>query len=80
MDFEDGVGGAAGIVNVMPFGCMPGTISAAIFKEVERSIQLPILNIFYEGAGEQNAKVGVFLNNLRNAGRDESRLSAGKFS
>jgi predicted nucleotide-binding protein (sugar kinase/HSP70/actin superfamily) len=41
---------ASGIVNAMPFTCMPGTISAAILKRVhEESGLFPILNIAYDG-------------------------------
>lgn len=72
--------GAELIVNVAPFGCMPGTISAAIFKEIERTLQLPILNIFYEGAGDQNAKIGIFLNNLQKAKQEVFRETADTFS
>lgn len=42
--------GAAGIVNVMPFTCMPGTISTAVLKRVrEEHDNIPLLNIAYEG-------------------------------
>lgn len=42
--------GARGIVNAMPFACMPGTIVTAISKKVRRDLNnLPWLNISYEG-------------------------------
>lgn len=42
--------GAQGIVNAMPFGCMPGTIVTAISKKVRRDLNnVPWLNISYEG-------------------------------
>ncbi len=45
--------GAAGIVNVMPFTCMPGTIATAVLKRVrEDHGNIPLLNIAYEGQGD----------------------------
>ncbi len=45
--------GASGIVNVMPFTCMPGTIATAVLKRVrEDHHNIPILNLAYEGQGD----------------------------
>jgi len=45
--------GVSGIVNVMPFTCMPGTIASAVLKRVrEDHDNIPILNIAYEGQGD----------------------------
>lgn len=42
--------GGAGIVNVMPFTCMPGTISSIILKKVHEEHDLiPVLNIAFDG-------------------------------
>ncbi|MHB8845910.1 MAG: acyl-CoA dehydratase activase [Nitrospirota bacterium] len=42
--------GAAGIVNVLPFSCMPGTIAGALLKRVrEDHNNIPLLSIAYEG-------------------------------
>jgi predicted nucleotide-binding protein (sugar kinase/HSP70/actin superfamily) len=42
--------GAQGIVNAMPFACMPGTIVTAISKKVRKDFDnLPWLNMSYEG-------------------------------
>jgi predicted CoA-substrate-specific enzyme activase len=41
--------GAHGIVNTMPFGCMPGTIVTAIMRAVSRDCGLPVINIAYDG-------------------------------
>ncbi len=42
--------GASGIVNVMPFSCMPGTIAGALLKRVrEDHDNIPLLSIAYEG-------------------------------
>ncbi len=42
--------GVSGIINVMPFTCMPGTITGALLKRVrEEHDNIPILSIAYEG-------------------------------
>lgn len=42
--------GVAGIVNVMPLTCMPGTISSAVLKRVrEHYGDVPLLTIAYDG-------------------------------
>jgi len=42
--------GAAGVVNAMPFNCMPGTIVSGLSKRVvEDMSHVPWLNISYEG-------------------------------
>jgi predicted nucleotide-binding protein (sugar kinase/HSP70/actin superfamily) len=41
---------ASGIVNVMPFTCMPGTITSAILRRVHKEHDLfPILNVAFDG-------------------------------
>jgi predicted CoA-substrate-specific enzyme activase len=56
--------GASLVVNCNPFGCMPGTIAAALFKKLEQDLEVPFLNIFYEGVGDENKKIEVFLHNI----------------
>jgi predicted nucleotide-binding protein (sugar kinase/HSP70/actin superfamily) len=49
--------GVGGIVNVMPFTCMPGTIVNSLLKrlrEVESSI--PVLNMAYDGQEQTNTR------------------------
>ncbi|HSW61976.1 MAG TPA: acyl-CoA dehydratase activase [Dissulfurispiraceae bacterium] len=41
--------GAAGIINAMPFGCMPGTIVTAIMKGIVRDYGIPSISIPYDG-------------------------------
>ncbi len=51
------IGGADGIVNVMPFTCMPGTVVNALLKKVrELNDNIPYLNMVYEGIEDTNAK------------------------
>ena len=45
--------GVSGLVNVMPFTCMPGTIAGAVLRRVrEDHGDIPLLNIAYEGQGD----------------------------
>jgi predicted nucleotide-binding protein (sugar kinase/HSP70/actin superfamily) len=41
--------GASGIVNVMPFGCMPGTIVTALLKSLSRDYGVPCISIPFDG-------------------------------
>jgi predicted CoA-substrate-specific enzyme activase len=41
--------GAAGLINAMPFGCMPGTIVTALLRGVSRDYGVPAINIPYDG-------------------------------
>jgi predicted nucleotide-binding protein (sugar kinase/HSP70/actin superfamily) len=48
--------GLAGIVAVMPFTCMPGTVSNAILKRVrEDEAGIPFLNMVYDGLEQSTA-------------------------
>ena len=47
--------GASGIVNIMPFTCMPGTIVSALLKRYgEENGNVPILNMSYDGQEQTN--------------------------
>ncbi len=41
--------GASGIINAMPFGCMPGTIVNALLRGVKNTHSIPCLSIPYDG-------------------------------
>jgi len=41
--------GASGIINAMPFGCMPGTIVTAILRGVSKDYGNPCISIPYDG-------------------------------
>jgi len=47
--------GISGVINTMPFTCMPGTIVASILKKV-RSVHrdFPVLNVCYDGQDDLN--------------------------
>ncbi len=47
--------GASGIVNIMPFTCMPGTIVSTLLKRYqEENHNIPILNMAYDGQEQTN--------------------------
>jgi len=49
--------GLSGIVSVMPFTCMPGTISHAIMRRVRADHdQIPFLNMVYDGLEQATAE------------------------
>jgi len=49
--------GLAGIVNLMPFTCMPGTIVSALSKKVREDYGgIPWLNLDYDGVEETNSQ------------------------
>ena len=59
---------AAGIVNVMPFTCMPGTIATAVLKRVrEDHDNIPLLNLAYEGQGDSQTltRLEAFMHQAR---------------
>lgn len=42
--------GVSGVINVMPFGCMPGTIVTAILKKIRDDYEnIPIISLAYDG-------------------------------
>jgi predicted nucleotide-binding protein (sugar kinase/HSP70/actin superfamily) len=41
--------GFDGIINVIPFGCMPGTIVALLLHQFRQEYGLPFLNVVVEG-------------------------------
>jgi predicted nucleotide-binding protein (sugar kinase/HSP70/actin superfamily) len=70
--------GAAVVVNCSPFGCMPGVVSSALFRGMGAELGIPIVNMFYDGNGNQNRRLEVFLNNAvpsREPAGSSSRLA-----
>jgi hypothetical protein len=43
---------------------MPGQTITGILNEVQQDHGRPVLSLFYEGTGDLNARIGVFLQNL----------------
>jgi predicted nucleotide-binding protein (sugar kinase/HSP70/actin superfamily) len=59
--------GVSGIINVMPFTCMPGTISSAVMRLLQKKYDVPIINIAYDGQGLTNitARLEAFMYQVR---------------
>jgi predicted nucleotide-binding protein (sugar kinase/HSP70/actin superfamily) len=49
--------GAAGVVNAMPFGCMPGTIVNALLRGVKNAHGIPCLSIPYDGTASLTTEI-----------------------
>ncbi len=81
IDFIDK--GVSGIINVMPFTCMPGTISGAILRLVQKKYNVPIMNVAYDGQGLANVdtRLEAFMYQVRehfaNSGKCSARESLG---
>lgn len=45
--------GCHGVVNVMPFGCMPSTIVDSLMKRVAAAVgRMPLVSVSYDGGGD----------------------------
>ncbi|MEW6482858.1 MAG: acyl-CoA dehydratase activase [bacterium] len=64
--------GLCGIINTIPFTCMPGTIATAILKSVsEDNKGLPILTIAYDGLSSANTdmRLEAFIHQAKQYGK-----------
>jgi predicted CoA-substrate-specific enzyme activase len=71
--------GLAGIVSVMPFTCMPGTISHAIMRRVRSDYdQIPFLNMVYDGLEQATAetRLEAFMAQAREYGKRKGEAVA----
>ena len=71
--------GASGVINVMPFTCMPGTIVSALLKRYrEENNNLPVLNMAYDGQEQTNTltRIEAFMHQASQY--NEQRLNRGK--
>ena len=60
--------GRDGVVNVMPFTCMPGNITWAIFTQIEKDYpDFPMLSLSYDGSYQANYlnKIRTFVSQVR---------------
>jgi predicted CoA-substrate-specific enzyme activase len=62
--FEKGV---SGIINVMPFNCMPGTITSAIMRLIQQKYNAPVINMAFDGQGftNINTRLEAFMYQVR---------------
>jgi len=65
--------GVHGVVNTMPFGCMPGTIVAALMRAVTRDFGLPVINIAYDGTASStnDIQLEAFMDQARGRAKNE---------
>jgi predicted nucleotide-binding protein (sugar kinase/HSP70/actin superfamily) len=60
--------GLSGVVAVMPFTCMPGTVSQALMRRVrEAEDEIPFLNMVYDGLEQSTAvtRIEAFMHQAR---------------
>jgi predicted nucleotide-binding protein (sugar kinase/HSP70/actin superfamily) len=62
--------GAAGIINAMPFGCMPGTIVNGLLRGVHKRYEIPYLSIPYDGTESLTTEIQLeaFIDQARDFG------------
>lgn len=52
--------GMAGLINVMPFSCLPGTVVSALSAKVRKDLNsIPWLNLDYDGVEETNSQTRI---------------------
>ena len=49
--------GYDGIVNIIPFGCMPGTIVSLLLHQFRQDYGLPVLNVVVEGTKDPGESI-----------------------
>lgn len=49
--------GASGIINAMPFGCMPGTVVTTIMRGISRDFGIPCISIAYDGTESPTTEI-----------------------
>ena len=49
--------GASGIINAMPFGCMPGTIVTALLTGISKDYGIPCISIPYDGTESSTVEI-----------------------
>ncbi len=71
--------GAAGIVNAIPFGCMPGTIVTALVQGLEREYNVPFITMPYDGTVSSTLQIQLeaFMDQAKNRAAQRQTLSAG---
>jgi predicted CoA-substrate-specific enzyme activase len=63
--------GAAGIINAMPFGCMPGTIVSGMMRGLNKEFGIPCLSIPYDGTESLTTEIQLeaFIDQAREYGK-----------
>jgi predicted nucleotide-binding protein (sugar kinase/HSP70/actin superfamily) len=65
--------GASGIVNAMPFGCMPGTIVNGLMRGLTMDYDIPCLSIPYDGSESVTSDIQLeaFMDQARDYGKKQ---------
>jgi predicted CoA-substrate-specific enzyme activase len=69
--------GASGIINCMPFNCMPGTIVTSLSRKISIDLgNLPWLNISYEGLQDtgEETRLDAFMDQVRNRQYQKAKI------
>jgi predicted CoA-substrate-specific enzyme activase len=72
--------GFSGIVNTMPFGCMPGTIVSALSTKIREDFDnIPWLNMAYEGLEETNqlTRLEAFIHQAKQYNQRKMKTAGG---
>ena len=66
--------GTSGIVNAMPFGCMPGTIVTALLRGITRDYGTPCISIPYDGSESPTIEIQLeaFMDQAREYSKQQS--------
>ena len=51
--------GAHGIINAIPFGCMPGTIAAGMLDCLGKKYDIPVITLPFDGTSSQTMRLGL---------------------
>ncbi|MCL5023807.1 MAG: acyl-CoA dehydratase activase [Nitrospirae bacterium] len=63
--------GASGIINAMPFGCMPGTVVTTLMHGLSRDFEIPCLSMPYDGTESPTLEIQLeaFMNQAAECSR-----------
>jgi predicted nucleotide-binding protein (sugar kinase/HSP70/actin superfamily) len=66
--------GTSGIVNAMPFGCMPGSIVTALLRGITRDYGTPCISIPYDGSESPTIEIQLeaFMDQAREYSKQQS--------
>jgi len=73
--------GLSGLVNTIPFTCLPGTIAIALLKRFkEEHHDIPVLNMAYDGLGQTNSDIRLeaFVHQVKQFEKKMAHLKAKK--
>jgi predicted CoA-substrate-specific enzyme activase len=67
--------GAAGVLNAMPFGCMPGTIVSGLMRGINTDFEIPCLSIPYDGSESLTTEIQLeaFIDQAREYDRKQKK-------